>query len=90
MSNPEQYKTWQSGMYVMLSELSDHELALVENSLRDSRYFKGAHYFKASKKLENKIGVFDIFAGYWFSLSSSAIRLTKQQALHIVNCSASI
>jgi hypothetical protein len=79
---------WQDGMYVMLDDLADpldeqgYVLALVEDSLRRSVYFKDKDYFKIAMKLENKIGVMCKFAGYWFT-DCNNIKLTRAQALYI-------
>jgi phosphatidylserine decarboxylase len=86
MSNEHQedtkHKQWADGMYVMLDDLEgDYELALVENSLRCSVYFKGENYFKIHMHLENKIGVMCKFAGYW--ATESDIKLTRAQSLYI-------
>jgi hypothetical protein len=81
------YVQWEDGMYVMLDDLSDpldeqgYVLALVEDSLRDSVYFKGVKYFNVSKSLENKMGITCGFAGYWFS--DFGVKLTRAQALYI-------
>ena len=40
------YVQWEDGMYVMLDDLEcDYEKALVEDSLRDSRYFNPKRNF---------------------------------------------
>jgi hypothetical protein len=81
------YLQWQDGMYVMLDDLADpldeqeYDLALVENSLRGSVYFRGVKYFNASESLENKMGISCGFAGYWFS--DFGVKLTRAQALYI-------
>jgi hypothetical protein len=84
------YVQWQDGMYVMLDDLGDgldgdlggdYELALVENSLRDSKYFRGVKYFNVAWLLEDRIGVNGVWAGYWFS--DFGVKLTREQALYI-------
>ena len=78
------YMKWADGMYVMLEDLEcDYELALVENSLRDSVYFKGVNYFRVAMSLENKLGVAAGFAGSWFFTKCESIKLTRAQALYI-------
>jgi hypothetical protein len=77
------YVQWEDGMYVMLDDLlCDYELALVEDSLRRSVYFKDKDYFKIAMKLENKIGVMCKFAGSWFT-ECKGVKLTRAQALYI-------
>jgi hypothetical protein len=74
---------WQDGMYVMLDDLDgDYEAALVEDSLRDSVYFKDKDYFQINGSCENKIGLLCGFAGYWIT-ECKGDRLTRAQALYI-------
>jgi hypothetical protein len=76
------YMQWQDGMYVMLADLEcDYEKALVEDSLRDSKYFRGVKYFNVAWLLEDRIGVNGVWAGYWFS--DFGVKLTREQALYI-------
>jgi hypothetical protein len=76
------YKQWQDGMYVMLDDLEcDYELALVENSLRDSVYFYTKNKFTAIS-WDNVLGVFDNRAGTW-SDEGLKTKLTRAQALYI-------
>jgi tRNA uridine 5-carbamoylmethylation protein Kti12 len=81
------YMRWEDGMYVMLDDLADpldeqeYVLALVEDSLRRSRYFRSIKYFYMSKSLENKMGITCGIAGYW--LSDFGVKLTRAQALYI-------
>ena len=76
------YLQWEDGMYVMLDELlCDYELALVENSLRDSVYFYLANRFKIFS-WDNALGVFEDKAGYWICRNFK-IKLTRAQALYI-------
>jgi len=75
------YKQWADGMYVMFEDLEcDYELALVENSLRGSAYFKGVAYFD-SMNGDECIGVYGIRT-IIFSLGRET-RLTRAQALYI-------
>jgi hypothetical protein len=74
------YLQWEDGMYVMLDSLEcDYELALVENSLRDSRYFSKEIYFQSNSL--DKAGIFMEVAGYWSS--PTKLHLTREQALYI-------
>jgi hypothetical protein len=81
------YVQWQDGMYVMIYDLAgpldeqEYALALVEDSLRGSVYFRGVKYFNASESLENKMGITCGFAGYWFS--DFGVKLTRAQAIYI-------
>ena len=76
------YKQWADGMYVMLDDLDgDYELALVEDSLRDSVYFDYGMYFKLGGH-EDCLGVDASCAGLWWSEELS-IKLTRAQALYI-------
>jgi hypothetical protein len=76
------YLQWQDGMYVLLDDLlCDYEMALVEDSLRRSVYFRVVKYFNVSKSLENKMGITCGFAGYWFS--DFGVKLTRAQAIYI-------
>jgi hypothetical protein len=81
------YVQWGDGMYVMLDDLADpldeqeYVLAVIEDSLRRSVYFRGVKYFNASEFLENKMGITCGFAGYWFS--DFGVKLTRAQALYI-------
>ncbi len=75
------YKQWQDGMFVMLEDLEcDYELGVVENSLRDSVYFKvaGYLYFEAG---EASLGVNFNSAGSWHLKGRT--KLTRAQALYI-------
>ena len=76
------YVQWADGMYVMLEDLEDdYELALVENSLRDSVYFQGL----AEPSIhDDSIGIFTDDADYWFWHGGQGdIKLTRAQALYI-------
>jgi hypothetical protein len=81
------YAQWQDGMYVMLDELTDpldeqeYVLALVENSLRDSVYFKVVEAFKLWGS-EDALGPFNKMAGTWFG-SHLTVKITRAQALYI-------
>tara|TARA_R110000764_G_scaffold176955_2_gene263174 strand:+ start:7164 stop:7472 length:309 start_codon:yes stop_codon:yes gene_type:complete len=83
------YVQWQDGMHVMLVDLlCDYELALIENSLRSSVYFKGVIWF-AYKNAENCAGVDNSFSGYWIcnlmadEFEFFPTKLTRAQALYI-------
>ncbi len=79
------YAQWEDDMYVMLEDLQcDYELALVENSLRDSVYFADACFFGATR-VDNCLGVLDGDSGIWASASRLPLktRLTRAQALYI-------
>jgi hypothetical protein len=88
MNNNEQhledtkYLQWQDGMYVMLNDLKcDYELAVIENSLRDSIYFsQKINLFDVGD--EDCIGVDLEFPGVWWS-EELDIKLTRAQALYI-------
>ncbi len=76
------YLQWQDGMYVMLDDLlCDYELALVEDSLRRSVYFKGGGPF-LMWTIEDSVGVLDCMAGAWGGVNLK-IKLTRAQALYI-------
>jgi hypothetical protein len=76
------YKQWQDGMYVMLEDLlCDYERALVEDSLRDSRYFNPERSFFSNRD-EDCLAVDRRDAGYWWS-DELSIQLTREQALYI-------
>jgi hypothetical protein len=77
------YLQWSDGMCVKTDALKcDYELALVEDSLRRSVYFKGANYFRVAMSIEDQIGVLRGFAGSWFT-EAKDIKLTRAQALYI-------
>ena len=83
------YVQWADGMYVMLDDLEcDYELALVENSLRDSVYFQGL----AEPSIhDNSIGIFIGAVDYWFWHGGQGdIKLTRAQALYIATGDVSI
>tara|TARA_R110002126_G_scaffold45291_1_gene128590 strand:- start:28 stop:318 length:291 start_codon:yes stop_codon:yes gene_type:complete len=74
------YTQWQDRMYVMIEDLEcDYELAVVENSLRDSVYFADACFFGVTR-FDNCLGVFDSKAGLWATCKT---KLTRAQALYI-------
>ena len=73
---------WADGMYVMLEDLEcDYELALIENSLRNSVYFIARFSF-AGVMDEDCAGVFERCAGYW-DPEGFNVKLTRAQALYI-------
>jgi hypothetical protein len=81
------YKQWQDGMYVMLDDLADpidlqgYVLAVVENSLRRSRYFDPERSFFTIQN-EDCLAVNLSDAGYWWS-DELSVKLTRAQALYI-------
>lgn len=76
------YLQWSDGMYVMLEDLEcDYELALIENSLRDSVYFYNAHYLRLCRD-DDCAGVFRNDAGRWCS-DNLYLELTRAQVLYI-------
>ena len=74
------YAQWKDGMYVMLDDLEcDYELAVVEESLRGSKYFNCI-----GSGSENCIGILAGDGDYWYAPESRlAIKLTREQALYI-------
>ena len=79
------YKQWQDGMYVMLDDLEcDYELALVENSLRNSVYFSIDDFFGVTNP-DDCLGVLDGDSGLWCysKILSLNTKLTRAQALCI-------
>ena len=83
------YLKWTDGMYVMLEDLEcDYELALVENSLRDSVYYYYPALSFAEYYHEDKIGVVNGWAGLW--AGTYATKLTRAQALYIATGDVSI
>ena len=75
------YLKWEDGMLVMLEDLQcDYELALVENSLRDSVFFASRYIFDACCD-ESFYGVLNGWAGLW--IGTYATNLTRAQALYI-------
>jgi hypothetical protein len=76
------YVQWADGMYVMLDDLDGYyERALVENSLRDSRYFNPERNFFTNCN-EDCLAVDRSDAGYWWS-DKLSVQLTRAQALYI-------
>tara|TARA_R110000787_G_C13443348_1_gene446655 strand:- start:27785 stop:28078 length:294 start_codon:yes stop_codon:yes gene_type:complete len=85
------YVQWQDGMYVMLDDLEcDYELALVEDSLRDSVYFQVDCYFCCRVEIVNCIGVYGSYTGYWDYDDELKTKLTRAQALYIATGDVSI
>ena len=83
------YKQWEDGMYVMLDDLDgDYELAVVENSLRDSVYFEDTHDFGLIDS-EDCIGAHLSCAGTWWAKDLET-KLTRAQALYIATGDADI
>ena len=76
------YLKWTDGMYVYLEDLEcDYELAVIENSLRDSVCFDIEHYFDLECG-EDCLGVYNRSAGFWWS-EDLKLNLTRAQALYI-------
>jgi hypothetical protein len=76
------YLQWSEGMYVMIDALEcDYELALIENSLRDSVYFIEKFSF-TGVVVDDCAGVYKRCAGYWYPEGFNA-KLTRAQALYI-------
>ena len=78
------YLKWEDGMYVMLEDLEcDYELALIENSLRDSVYFHHACFFGVTQN-DDCLGVLDGDSGSWCTSGVPLeTKLTREQALYI-------
>ena len=77
------YLKWTDGMYVYLEDLQcDYELAVIENSLRDSVYFVGRSVFDVFDD-EVSYGVLNGEAGLWFMDGRFKTKLTRAQALYI-------
>ena len=73
---------WSDGMYVMIDALEcDYELALVEDSLRNSVYYEGGKLCFIPVWEESQLGIFNGDAGTWHSVEG--IKLTRAQALYI-------
>ena len=82
------YLSWEDGMCVMLEDLEcDYELALVENSLRDSVYFGHIAPLEGG---ESCMGVYEGDANYSFYEINFFIKLTRAQALYIATGDVSI
>jgi hypothetical protein len=81
------YLQWADGMYVMLSELDDdYELAAVEDSLRDSVWYKKGGACLLSVRIRDQlIGVGHEDPMYMPDNCMSALKtkLTRAQALYI-------
>tara|TARA_R110002153_G_scaffold169071_1_gene321882 strand:- start:2773 stop:3057 length:285 start_codon:yes stop_codon:yes gene_type:complete len=76
------YTQWEDGMYVMLDDLEcDYEEAVVENSLRGSKYLVKQIYFRRDEN-EDCIGVDKKCAGLWWE-EDLLTKLTRAQALYI-------
>lgn len=73
---------WQNNTYVLLSDLhDDHEVALVENSLRDSEfYYLGCGFNHLIGKV--LLGVYDDCSGYW-QYEEDGMLITRTQALKL-------
>ena len=79
------YLQWEDGMYVMLDDMEcDYELALVEDSLRDSVWVD-CNYNAVSLTGITKdcMGVYVSCSGSWLTVSSLRTKLTRAQALYI-------
>jgi hypothetical protein len=79
------YLQWADGMYVMLEDLhDDYELAVVENSLRDSVYADQHVTLFNCTECEDSAGVAEGDAGLWWAYSYQlTTKLTRAQALYI-------
>jgi hypothetical protein len=83
------YLQWEDGMYVMLDDLADpldeqgYVLALVEDSLRSSRYFLDEFFFTNFARAEDCLGICNCIGGYWEEEGDARIKLTRAQALYI-------
>jgi hypothetical protein len=78
------YLQWEDGMYVMLDSLKcDYELALIEDSLRSSRYFLDEFFFTNFARAEDCLGICNCIGGYWEEEGDARIKLTRAQALYI-------
>jgi hypothetical protein len=79
------YLQWEDGMYVMFNDLKcDYEEALVEDSLRRSRYYTKSFYF-ALTGIDNCLGVLAVESGSWRYTKRLPLekKLTRAQALYI-------
>jgi hypothetical protein len=85
------YAQWSDGMYVMLEDLEcDYELALVENSLRDSVCFCHACFFGVTQ-IDDCLGVLDGDSGSWRTSGVPLeTKLTRAQALYIATSDTNI
>jgi hypothetical protein len=78
------YLQWEDGMYVMLDSLKcDYERALIEDSLRGSRYFEDKFFFSNFNSKQDSLGVYTDICGYWEEEGDARIKLTRAQALYI-------
>ena len=76
------YLQWSDGMYVMISDLEcNYELALIENSLRNSVYERQSYHFRFEGS-EDCLGIDIDIAGVWWH-EDLKIKLTRYQALYI-------
>jgi hypothetical protein len=79
------YVQWQDGMYVLLEDLlCDYEKALVEDSMRNSVYFKGEFCFCYCLS-DVCYGIRARMAGLWTGAYGAHLKtkLTRAQALYI-------
>jgi hypothetical protein len=76
------YLQWEDGMYVMLDDMEcDYELALVEDSLRDSRHFVS---IGEPMRMDDCLGIWKGDADYWAAGGNYLhIKLNRAQALYI-------
>tara|TARA_R110000796_G_scaffold248456_1_gene375245 strand:- start:392 stop:697 length:306 start_codon:yes stop_codon:yes gene_type:complete len=80
-----EFLMWSDGMYIMIDDLEcDHELALIENSLRNSIYFNENCFFENSRN-DDRVGVLNSEAGMWCKNLRNYLKtkLTRAQALYI-------
>jgi hypothetical protein len=79
------YVQWEDGMYVMLDDLEcEYEMALIEDSLRSSFYFRGEFCFCYCFS-DVCYGVRGRMAGLWTGADGTHLKskLTRAQALYI-------
>ena len=80
-----EFLVWSDGMYIMINDLEcDYELALIENSLRNSIYYTDNLFFKGCSK-DDRVGVLNCESGFWCETLKDylKIKLTRAQALYI-------
>jgi len=80
-----EFLVWSDGMYIMINDLEcDYELALIENSLRNSIYYTDDLFFKGCSK-DDRVGVLNSEAGFWCETLRDYLKtkLTRAQALYI-------
>ena len=78
MNNPTQ---WQTGMYVMLSDLSEYEMAIIQDWTREVDNKDNQQFIIFGP--EDCLGIHEIDYGYWCS-EDLTTRITAQKAMAIV------